>query len=149
MAELVREIVIDASPETIYELLTDAEAHLRWEGTEVELDPVPGGKYRVLVAGSYQSESEFIELVPNERIVYTFGWNMPDNPVPPGSSKVEITLHPEGTKTRLRLVHSGLPDDEQVAMHIHGWDHYLGRLAIVAAGGDAGPDTGPPGPPDA
>jgi len=63
--------------------------------------------------------------------------------VPPGSSRVEITLHPEGDKTRLRLVHSGLPDDETVVQHTDGWDHYLGRLAVVAAGGDAGPDAGP------
>ena len=38
-----------------------------WEGTEVELDPQPGGVYRVLVAGQFQSVGEFIEVVPNEK----------------------------------------------------------------------------------
>jgi hypothetical protein len=37
-------------------------------------------------------------------------------------------------------VHRGLPDDA-VADHTGGWDTYLGRLAVVATGGDAGPDT--------
>jgi hypothetical protein len=62
-----------------------------------------------------------------------------------GSTGLEITLHPEGEKTRVRLVHRGLPDDA-VADHTGGWDNYLGRLAIVAAGGDAGPDTLPNAP---
>ena len=49
---------------------------------------------------------------------------------------------PEGDKTRLRLVHSGLPE-EAVKDHSSGWDHYIGRLAVVASGGDPGPDQGP------
>jgi uncharacterized protein YndB with AHSA1/START domain len=60
MAQLEREILIDATPETIFTLLTDAEQHLRWLGTEVDLDPRPGGVYRVLVAGQYASAGEFV-----------------------------------------------------------------------------------------
>jgi hypothetical protein len=52
-------------------------------------------------------------------------------------------LHPEGEKTRVKLVHRGLPDDNAVKEHTEGWDHYLGRLAVVAAGGDPGPDSLP------
>lgn len=146
MADLVRELLIDATPETIFPLLTTAEGHVRWEGTEAEIDARPGGVYRVLVAGSYVGVGEYVEVVPHEKVVFTFGWDMPDNPITPGSTTVEITLTPEGSKTRLRLTHTGLPDDDAVAMHIHGWDHYLGRLGIVAAGGDAGADIGPAGP---
>lgn len=144
--ELEREIVIDASPATIFGLLTDAEQHLRWEGTEAELDPRPGGVYRVLIAGQFTAGGEFVEVVPNEKVVYTFGWDMPGNPITPGSTTVEITLVPEGEKTRLTLRHTGLPDADAVAQHIHGWDHYLQRLAVAAPGGDAGPDTGPQAP---
>ena len=53
----------------------------------------------------------------------------------PGFHPVTITLQPEGTKTRLTFVHSGLPDAQAVIDHTKGWDHYLERLAIVAAGG--------------
>ena len=62
--------------------------------------------------------------------------------ITPGSTTVEITLHPEGDKTRLRLVHRGLPADA-VDDHSNGWAHYLERLALRAAGGDPGPDTRP------
>lgn len=145
MADLVREILIDAAPETIFPLLTTSDGWVSWEGTEAELDARPGGIFRVLVAGGYPGLGEFIEVVPNERVVFSFGWEMPDNPVTPGSTRVEITLVPEGGKTLLRLAHSGLPDDEAVAQHIHGWDHYLARLAAVASGGEVGPDLGPDG----
>lgn len=145
MAELTREIVIDATPETVWPFLTDPERHVEWEGTEAELDPRPGGAYRVLVAGRYQAAGEFVEVVPLKKVVFTFGWEQEGSPIAPGSTTVEITLHREGDKTRLRLVHRGLPEDA-VDTHIAGWSHYLDRLARRAAGGDPGPDRGPEGP---
>ena len=40
----------------------------------------------------------------------------------------------------LRLRHLGLPTADQRKAHREGWDHYLARLVVVAAGGDPGPD---------
>ena len=94
------------------------------------------------VGHAHRSVGEFVEVVPNERVVFTFGWDEPGHPIPSGSTTVTISLTPEGDKTRLRLVHSGLPP-ETVAGHIGGWDHYLHRLTIAAAGGNPGPDEGP------
>ena len=142
MAELVREIVIDASPETMWPFLVDPEKHVEWMGTIAEIDPRPGGVYRVLVGGENQSSGEFVEVVPNERVVFTFGWEQEGNPITPGSSTVEISLHPEGSKTRVQLTHRGIPQDA-VSDHTRGWDYYLGRLAVTSAGGDAGAETPP------
>ncbi len=144
MAEFEREILIAASPETIFGFLTDADKHILWDGTEAELDPRPGGVYSVLVQGEYQSRGEFVEVVPYERVVFTFGWDQPDHPIPPGSTTVEYTLTAEGDKTRLHLRHHGLPEDA-VADHGTGWTHYLDRLVSAAEGGDPGPDLGPGG----
>jgi uncharacterized protein YndB with AHSA1/START domain len=143
MAELVREILIDATPDTIWPFLTEPDKQVQWHGTVAEIDPRPGGVYRVLVMGQYQTAGEYVEVVPKEKVVFTFGWEQEGNPVQPGSTTIEITLHPEGDKTRVRLVHRGLPDDV-VSDHSQGWDHYLGRLAIAATGGNPGPDTPPP-----
>jgi uncharacterized protein YndB with AHSA1/START domain len=140
MAEVRREVVVDAGPATIFPFLTDPGLHLKWLGTEAELDPHPGGVYRVNVGGIHPSVGEFVEVVPNERVVFTFGWDEPDHPIPAGSTQVEITLTPDGDKTRVRLVHSGLPADA-VSDHGVGWEHYLDRLAIASTGGDAGPDV--------
>jgi uncharacterized protein YndB with AHSA1/START domain len=141
MPDLVREILIDATPETIFPFLTEPEKYLQWEGTEAELDPRPGGIFRVLIAGEHQCAGEFVEVVPNEKVSYTFGWEMEGNPIVPGSTLVTITLHAEGTKTRLQLVHSGLPDENAVLEHGQGWDHYAERLAIVVTGGTVPPDV--------
>ncbi len=142
MAELVREIVIDAAPETIWPFLTDPERHVEWMGTVATIDPRPGGVYRVLVGGKHQAGGEFVEVITNEKVVFTFGWDEPSHPIPAGSTTVEITLHAEGDKTRVRLAHRDLPDDA-LGDHGNGWEHVLGRLAIVAAGGDPGPDVLP------
>ena len=86
MAELVREIMIDATPDTIWPFLTEADKHVEWEGTEAEIDPRPGGVYRVLVAGELPGAGEFVEVVPKERLVFTFGWEQEGNPITPGST---------------------------------------------------------------
>ena len=57
----------------------------------------------------------------------------------PGSSTVEITLHPDGNGTIVRLRHDRLPSDVSREQHAMGWRHYLERLAIVADGGDTAP----------
>ena len=142
MAELTREILVDATPETIWPFLVEPERHVEWLGTVADIDPRPGGHYRVLVYGQHQSIGEYVEVIPHQRVVFTFGWEQDGNPITPGSTTVSISLHPEGGKTRVRLTHRGLPDDA-VAEHTGGWDRYLDRLATVATGGDAGPDTEP------
>jgi uncharacterized protein YndB with AHSA1/START domain len=145
MAELIREIVIEARPETIWPFLTEPDKHVQWNGTAADIDPRPGGIYRVLMAGQAQAAGEYVEIVAQEKVVFTFGWEQDGNPILPGSTTVEITLHPEGDKTRVRLVHRGLPDDA-VTDHTGGWEHYLARLATAAAGGTVGPDTPPTHP---
>jgi uncharacterized protein YndB with AHSA1/START domain len=142
MAELIREVVMAASPATIFPFLTDPVQQIRWMGTEAEIDPRVGGQYRVLVQGRHPGVGEFIEVVPDQKVVFTFGWDEPDHPIPARSTEVEITLTPDGDKTRVRFVHRGLPDDA-VSDHTQGWDHYLDRLAIVSSGGQVGPDAPP------
>lgn len=140
--EAFRELSIKASPSTIFPYLVDATNLAKWMGTEASTEPVAGGEYRVLVGGVNPCAGEFVEVVPNERVVFTFGWDVPGHPIPAGSSEVEITLTPEGKGTLLRLTHRGLPDDA-IGDHLAGWDHYLARLGVVLAGDDPGPDTGP------
>lgn len=101
MAELVQEVVIAAEPSTIFALLTDPEQQAWW-GTNAELDPRPGGIYKILVLDAHPSRGEFIEVITNEKIVFTFGWDQPDHPIPAGSTKVAITRgerSPQGLDT--------------------------------------------------
>jgi uncharacterized protein YndB with AHSA1/START domain len=142
MAELVREIHIKAGPEAVFDYLVDPIRYVEWGGSEAVLDPRPGGIYRVLMGGTHQSAGQFLEVVPNERVVFTFGWAEPGHPIPSGSTRVEIRLLPDELGTVVRLTHSGLPEDA-VTDHTGGWDHYLDRLQVAATGGDPGPDRMP------
>jgi uncharacterized protein YndB with AHSA1/START domain len=134
-----REVRIDAPPDVIFKFFVDPEHMVRWKGVEATLDPRPGGVYRVNVTGTHVARGEYVEVSPNERVVFTWGWEGEGNPVPPGASTVEITLVPDGASTIVRLRHHGLPGGPE-DRHAEGWEHYLARLAVAAAGGDAGPD---------
>ena len=138
-AMVEREVQISASPETIFPFLIDPEKIVRWKGTEAMLDPRPGGIYRVNVAGKNISRGEFVEVSPNSKVVFTWGWEG-DDKAPPGSSTVEVSLTPDGDETIVRLSHTDLPTKESAAKHAIEWDHYMSRLAVAAPGGDPGED---------
>ena len=135
-----RVVTIDAKPETVFRLLTDGREYVRWKGESAQLDPRPGGVFRIIFPNHTDIVSgKFVELIPSRRVVFTWGWE--GSPlVAPGSSTVEIDLEPVGNGTRLRLVHRGLPQ-ESLATHTEGWDFFLPRLTSVAEGRAPGTDA--------
>jgi len=138
-----RRVSIAAPPSRVYALLTDAAELVRWMAPEADVDPRPGGVITWRHANGDRVSGHFVELVPDRRIVFTYGWDRVDVGIPPGSTRVEITLTPAftqaGTGTDLHLVHRGLSDPMAHA-HTGGWTNYLGRLAAVAEERDPGPD---------
>lgn len=139
--ELVVERVvrIRAQPETIFAFLTDPSKMVRWMGVHAALDPRPGGVFHVNISGWESVSGRYVEVVPYERVAFTWGWDGGVFPVAPGVSTVEIALEPDGDETELRLRHRGLVPGMQ-RFHGAGWDRALGRLAAVGAGRDPGPD---------
>ena len=137
---VTREVRIDASPETIFPFFTEAQQLVRWMGVEAELDPQAGGVYRVHVSRDWVARGEFVAVEPFVRVAFTWGWENNVMQLPPGASLIEVTLIPDGDGTVVRLTHSRLPGEEAVASHNDGWEHFLARLQIAAAGGDPGPD---------
>ena len=98
----------------------------------------------VLVRGDPRTHpaGEYVELDPPHRLVFTWGWEKSDSPsaIKPGTSTIEVELTPEGDGTRLHFVHRDLPSEAAAESHAVGWDHYLSRLEVAAAGGDPGED---------
>jgi uncharacterized protein YndB with AHSA1/START domain len=71
VAVLVVERRIRASPETIFRFFTDPERWLRWQGVAAELEPRPGGRFRMNVTGAGFASGRFIEVDPPRRVVFT------------------------------------------------------------------------------
>ena len=130
---------VAAPPEMVFSYFTDPGRYIQWMGTSAELEPVPGGCYRVAMRDGVEAAGEFVEVDPPHRLVFTWGWTH-DRAVPPGTTRVVVTLRAEHGGTRVVLRHYGLPDDGQCEHHRKGWLLYLGRLDLRLQGGDPGPD---------
>jgi uncharacterized protein YndB with AHSA1/START domain len=134
-----KQLFIDAPPDHVFALLTDAEMLRQWMAPVADADPRPGGELTWTHVNGDSVVGTFVEIVPHRRIVFTYGWDRADVEIPPGSTTVEITLRPRDGGTELVLVHRGL-DEPMADAHSGGWDNYLARLAAVAEHRDPGPD---------
>ena len=144
VVELDRHIA--ARPEIVFSYFTDPERYRKWQGVDAELDPRPGGIFRVTMTGrtGVVVRGQYLEVDPPRRLVYTWGWEQVDGMpegmrLEPGTSTVEIDLVPDGDGTLLHMRHRGLPSTDACQFHLEGWSLTLDRLVIAAAGGDPGP----------
>ncbi|HEY8028515.1 MAG TPA: SRPBCC domain-containing protein [Gaiellaceae bacterium] len=132
---------INATPATVFSFFTDLERWTSWQGVGGEIDAQPGGVLRLLMPGGQVAAGQFVEVVPDQRLVFTWGWEGDAPPVAPGSTRVVIELEPDGHGTLLRLTHSDLIPPPVAEHHRQGWERYLDRLRIRAEGNDPGPDA--------
>jgi uncharacterized protein YndB with AHSA1/START domain len=137
MADYKTSIEIDATPTDVFDYLVTEAGMTAWMGQHAALDPRPGGEFAVDIAG-YAIRGRYLHVERPRRVVVSWGVAGSCD-LPPGASTVEFRLTPATRGTRVDLVHSDLPD-ASLDGHADGWTHFLSRLEIVAAGGDAGRD---------
>ncbi len=95
MTPLIKEIFIDARPSVVFQFLTDPAKMIRWMAIRAEIDPKPGGIYRLDPNGRDVILGEYLEVIPDSRVVFTWGWENPSPgmpAVPAGSTQVEIAI---------------------------------------------------------
>ena len=147
--ELERRIAAPAA--IVFSYFTDPERYRLWQGVDADIDPRPGGLFRVQMTGRshHIARGEYLEVDPPNRLLFTWGWEPAEtlgtdqSEVPPGTSTVEVTLVPDGEATIVRLRQSGLPSQSTCRFHTWGWDYSLLRLGVLASGGDPGPSPFP------
>src|SRR5262245_45872299 len=133
--EVRQEIYIDASPEIVFALLTDATEIKKWQAEIVDADPVPGGIFRLAEPSGMQIEGHYVEVVPYSKVVFTWGGIAG---VAPGQSTVESLLEPRGNGSLVRLRHYDLPPSSFDG-HDREWAlRGLPKLKAVAEGRDPG-----------
>lgn len=139
---------VQGTPDVVFPYFTEAEKYTRWKGLEAELDPRPGGIYRVKMWSGGTIEGRYLVVDPPHRVVFSWGWRGDPLPlgfvdVPPESTTVEVTFEADGDATIIHLRHAGLPSEEAEDVHRWGWEKYMPRLEILCAGGDPGPEPAP------
>ena len=104
MSEVVEETVrIAAPPKIVWCYWTDPVRLGAWWGAGAEVDARPGGDYVVEMGGGPVMRGAFVELVPHERIVFTFGWEPTDGaaPGPPLQVRLEARGRPAARTAEL------------------------------------------------
>lgn len=122
-------IEIEATPEEIFPYFVESELMLEWIGNAAELDPHPGGVFR-LDFEETSTQGKYVAVEPPHRVVFTWG-AAGNEAFQPGSSTVEVVLKPDGDQTIVELTHSGLPAD-WIEPHTRGWKKFLGELVRAA-----------------
>ena len=123
-----RSVRIEADPATVYRYWIDPELLVRWMGRSAVVEPRLGGMFRVDYNGTDVARGTFLEVVPPERLVLTWGWEAEGDSVPPEASRVEVTFVPDGDATVVTVRHLELPEGA-LEGHAIGWDQFLPQLA--------------------
>jgi uncharacterized protein YndB with AHSA1/START domain len=145
---------IAALPEAVFPYFTDPARYVQWMGREADLEPVPGGLYRVRMGDGFGATGTFLEVAPPHMLAFTWGFADDDaaervkhetargsgSAMPAGSTRVTVTFQAEDAGTRLTLRHLDLPNLELRDAHRIAWQTYLARLVTRAEGGDPGTD---------
>jgi uncharacterized protein YndB with AHSA1/START domain len=126
-----RTIEIRASRATVFRFFTDPARWARWWGEGSTIEPVVGGAVLIVYPGGERVSGVIRELVVDQRLVFTYGYEAAGRPIAPGGSLVTITLAglPDGA-TRLELRH-GVERADVRDLHVQGWRFQLARFADV------------------
>jgi len=145
--ELVLTRLIDVPREKLYRAWTDPEllkqwfAPLPWTTTRAELDLRPGGGNLIVMRSpegeEFPNRGIYLEIVENERLVFTDAYTSAWEPSAKPFMTAIITFEDEGGKTRYtaRALHWTVEDrqaHESMGFH-EGWGRCADQLAALAA----------------
>lgn len=135
---LVIERVFNADPKRVYEAWTKAESLQAWMGPtgfvcdQCDTDARVGGRYSMRLVGpsdsAHTAVGEYLDLVPSERLVFTFSWLQEDGA--PGQ-RMQITIDLEELevgKTKMRFFQENFIDREARDEHEDGWTGSFAKL---------------------
>jgi uncharacterized protein YndB with AHSA1/START domain len=137
-----REVVIDASPNEVWAIVTEPSHVARWFSDEAEIDLRPGGAMLLTWHGHGTYRGRIDAVDPPHRLAFRWLRREDNEPDDGTSTIVEFLLVPEGAGTRLHVVESGFQrlawsDEDKVRYageNADGWVLELNQLRDYAAG---------------
>ena len=150
LGTIERELYIEATPEIVFDVVSDPDHVKQWWPDEARYEAVVGSTGEVLFAGADGGKVEaltVVEVEPPTR--FSFRWTHPagDEAAEGNSLLVTFELVPHGQGTLLRFRETGFRErgweaavlEEAYQDHVQGWDHFLPRLVSYATTLDARP----------
>ena len=131
--------VVPATPSVVFQAFTVPDELAQWWGPAgftipgVELDPRPGGRYRIEMqppeGEPFHLTGEFREVDPPTRLAYTFAWEDPDPD--DVETLVELTFRSRGDATELVFMQGAFKTEARRELHRDGWTDTLDKLERV------------------
>ena len=129
--------VLRAAPERVYRAFLDADAMAKWlpphgfTGKVHHLEARVGGTYRMSFTNfatgqGHSFGGEYLELVPDERILHTDRF---DDPNLPGEMRTTVSLKQVSCGTELNVVQEWIPEVIPTEACYLGWQESLTLLA--------------------
>jgi uncharacterized protein YndB with AHSA1/START domain len=128
--------VIATRPEKVYRAFLEPDAIASWLPpygflcTVHEMEAKVGGRHRMsfrnfTTGASHSFGGTYVDLVPNERLVYTDSF---DDPNLPGEMRVTVTLRAVSMGTEIHIEQEGVPDVIPAEACYLGWQDSLDKL---------------------
>lgn len=115
---------------------------VEWPAVSATQDLRVGGEWRACLRSPETGQDlwqggVYREIVPNERLVFTFKWDESHEDGPPVDTLVTVQLSDAADGgTLMDFTHEGLKSEQSLTGHKHGWTSTFERLeAFLAAGG--------------
>ena len=127
---------IEASPETVWGIVSTAERFSAWMGGQATFEARVGSPYRAVFAEyGMVLAGEVLEFDDLQRR-FALSWGIESGPqaetMPAASSRVEFRVTDGQGGAHVDLRHSGFLSGRTAREHEDGWRFHLGRLALAA-----------------
>jgi uncharacterized protein YndB with AHSA1/START domain len=145
LGTLEREIFVEASPETVFDVVSSADHIKEWWPDDAEFDATPGANGQITF-GDPEAGGGVVGLTVLEvdrPRTFTFRWTQApgESGVAGNSLLVTFALSPQGEGTLLRMTETGFREmgwevavlEQQYREHEQGWDHFLPRIPPYVA----------------
>jgi len=143
LGSIEREIYVGATPEVVFEVVSDPEHVRQWWPDDARYDPVPGGTGEITFGQGPDRSVEQLTVVESlPPRTFSFRWTHPAGHEATAGNSLLVTfeLVPSGEGTLLRMTETGFREqgweiavlEQRYREHVDGWAYYLPRLAPYA-----------------
>lgn len=142
---IARELRVDASPEVVFDVVSNPAHIADWWSAETDIEPVAGSDGELVWTDHDTARRDVARIRVAEAEpprLFSFRWTHRADADESASDWLLVTfeLTPDGDGTLLRMTEAGFREqgweaavlEEQYNDHVEGWDFYLPRLRTLA-----------------